>query len=201
MNNTDSNQFNNQWYRCPICYLVPFIEVSEKGNKLFMSSKCINDHIYFGPFDEIEKMIKSNSNNYCIICENEKKEKNLKLTKFNYYCSYCFNFFCFNHGEKHNLKEKHNVIKIEKNLNSICFEHNKNKIVGYCSNHNKNYCKFCKHYKEIKKNTNFILKDEVIKKYENEIEKNEKIIKDINLLFYNYKKLIKELENNFDIYK
>ena len=42
------------------------------------------------------------------------------------------------------------------NLDSSCTEHNGNTVVGYCKNHNKNYCIRCNHYnkiiKKLKKN-------------------------------------------------
>ena len=189
-------------YRCPKCFLVPFINLSNIDNKLFMSIKCItnDDHNDSKPFDEMEKMCTCPiSNNFCINCKSENKE-NKKLSNNFFYCSKCLKFFCSKHGEIHNLKEKHEVF-LNKNLNSICFEHNGKSIVGYCSNHNKNYCINCNHYNENNKMIDEELNDNEIKKFEDEIKKNEKIIKEINLLFYNYKNLIKELENNFLLYK
>ena len=177
-------KFNNKEYRCPKCSLVPFINLSNIDNKLFMSIKCItnNNHNDSKPFDEMEKMCTCPiSNNTCINCENENKI-NKKLSNIFFYCSKCLNFFCFKHGEIHNLKEKHEVF-VNKNLNSICFEHNGKSIVGYCSNHNKNYCINCNHYNENNKMIDEELSDDEIKKFEDEIKKNEKIIKEINLLF------------------
>ncbi len=34
---------NRIGYRCPECFLIPFIEISYKENKLFMSTKCTNN--------------------------------------------------------------------------------------------------------------------------------------------------------------
>ena len=197
---SSNSQFNlnNIEYRCPKCFLVPFINIINKDNKLFMSIKCVNDHNYLISFDEIENMCKTNpiSNYSCNICESENKENFNKLTNNFFYCSKCLKLFCLKHGEIHNLKEKHEVF-LNKNLNSICFEHNGKSIVGYCSKHNKNYCLDCNHFKENNQKIDEKLNNEEIKKYENEIKKNEEIIKEISLLFDNYMKIIKELENNF----
>ena len=179
--------YNYKEYRCPKCFLVPFINLSNINNKLFMSIKCItnDDHNDSKPFDEMEKMCTYPiSNNTCINCESENKE-NKKLSNIFFYCSKCLNFFCFKHGEIHNLIEKHEIIFINKYFNSICFEHNGKNIVGYCSNHNKNYCINCNHYNENNKMIDEELNDDEIKKFEDEVKKNEEIIKEINLLFFN----------------
>ena len=38
------NITNNKEYRCPKCYLIPFINIFYDENKLFMSTKCTNNH-------------------------------------------------------------------------------------------------------------------------------------------------------------
>ena len=99
---------NNIEYRCPKCFLVPFINIINKENKLFMSIKCINDHNYLKPFDEMENISKINSiSNYsCVLCENE---NNKLLSNIFYYCSNCYKFYCYKHGETHKLKESHKI--------------------------------------------------------------------------------------------
>ena len=194
--------FNNQEYRCPKCFLVPFINISFNENKLFMSTKCINNHTYSKPFDEMQKMSKIgiNSKFNCDICLNESNENKNNFSNIYYYCSNCYKFFCLKHGEIHNLKEKHNIL-INQKLDSICIEHQQTNVVGYCKNHNKNYCLKCNHFKE---NNNLIdegINDNQIKYYENKMKKNEEILKEIELLFDNYKKIFKEVEYNFSIYK
>ena len=71
--------FNNKEFRCPKCLLIPFINISIKENKLFMSTKCTNNHYYSKPFDEMIRICTNNSisKNFCIICENEKENKKL----------------------------------------------------------------------------------------------------------------------------
>ena len=78
----------------------------------------------------------------CVLCETEKKNSNVF-----YYCSYCYKFYCLKHGETHNLKEGHKIF-FSKILDSSCTEHNGNTVVGYCENHNKNYCVRCNHFNE-----------------------------------------------------
>ena len=139
------NNFNNLLiltnyeYRCPKCSLVPFINILTNENKLFMSTKCINNHIYLKPFEEMKIMCKTSpiTKNSCAICENKNKKK-IFSNNF-YYCSYCYNFFCSKHAEIHSNKENHNIYCIKK-FDSICIEYKGTSLVGFCSNHNKNYC-------------------------------------------------------------
>ena len=87
----------------------------------------------------MQNMLKTNpiSNSNCDLCGN-----NQQLSNIFYYCSNCYKFFCLKHGETHNLKEGHKIF-LNKNFDSICIEHNGNTFIGYCSNHNKNYCLKC----------------------------------------------------------
>ena len=189
--------YDNQEYRCPKCSLIPFITVLTNENKIFMEIKCTNDHKYFKSFDEMKKMCKTNkiSNYQCFLCENENEEnKNIF-----YYCSNCFKFFCLKHGKIHSLKENHKII-FNNNFDNICFEHEKNSVVGYCEKHNKNYCIRCEHFKENERKIDDELKNEEIETFENEMKKNEEIIKKMEILFKNYMNVLKELENNFYLY-
>ena len=190
---------NNQEYRCPKCSLIPFIEISNNENKLFMSIKCINNHYYYEPFEKMEMLCKTGpiSNYTCENCEFETNEKK-KISIF-YYCSICFKFFCFKHGELHKLNENHKIF-FSRKFDSICTEHEAT-VVGYCSNHNKNYCMLCDHFDENYKKFDEKLNDEQIQFYENIMNKNEEIIKEIENLFNNYKKIFKELEDNFYIFR
>ena len=188
----------DQEYRCPKCFLVPFINISLKKDKLVMSMKCTNNHLYSKNFDEMKMMCIKNqiSNSICEKCEieNERNENN-------FYCSFCYKFFCFNHGELHKLRENHKVYFLNNNLDSICFEHNGKSCLGYCPIHNKNYCKSCLHYDENNKIIEEELNTEQIKKYENEMKENDKIFDQINLLFNYYIENFKKLEKIFLNYK
>ena len=198
----DSNQFYNNEYRCPKCSLIPFINFSHNENNLFMLTKCTNNHYYSKPFDEMEKMCKNSpiTNFKCNVCENENKEYFNKLPNNLYYCSKCLIYYCLKHKNIHILEENHENFFI-KNFDNICIEHNENNIVGYCCNHNKNYCFECNHFNENNQKTNFIIEDIDIKKYEEEIKKNEEIINQMGLIIYRYTKLVNELEKNFLFYK
>ena len=192
-------QFNNQEYRCPKCSLIPFIQIINEDNKVLMETKCLNNHIYSKPFDEMQKLCKFSPISNCI-CENCEEKDKKKLTNIFYYCSICYKFFCLKHGELHKLNAGHEIF-LNKNLDSICFEHNGPTVIGYCPNHNKNYCLKCSHYKENNKKVDEELNDEEIKIYEKEIIKNENIINEINNLFQDYKNTFKEFEYNFSLYK
>ena len=154
---------NNKEYRCPKCSLIPFINIFTNENKLFMSIKCTNNHNYSKTFDEMEKISKINpiSNYSCALCKNE---NNKKLSNVYYYCSNCYKFYCFKHGETHNLKENYKIFP-SKNFDSCCTEHNGNTVIGYCKNHNKNYCTRCGCFEENNKKINNIkIKKKKIKK-------------------------------------
>ena len=193
------NTIDNKEFRCPKCSLVPFINISTNNNKLFMSIKCINNHTYSNTFDEMQKKCKINSILYylCTICENENITSDSKNL---YYCSKCYKFFCSKHAEIHKLKEDHKIFIII-NFDNNCFEHNGNSVIGYCSNHNKNYCLRCEHFEENSGKIENELKDSDIIYYENEMKKNIEIIREIELMFSNYRKLYKELENNILTFK
>ena len=190
---------NTKEYRCPKCYLIPFINISTNNNKLFMEIECTNNHKDSKPFEQMQINCKTNSilNNSCTVCENE---NNKNIFNILYYCSNCYKFYCKKHGEIHKLKDKHKIFYI-KNFDINCFEHDGNSFVGYCSNHNRNYCFRCNCFEENNKNFEEDLKDEQINYYENEMNKNIKIIKEIEIMFNNYKKLFKELEKNIIIFK
>ena len=197
---TNSHQIiKDQDYRCPKCSLVPFIYISNDENKLFMSIKCTNNHIYSKNFDEMQIMCRKNQISNCI-CDKCKIE-NKKNSNISFYCSSCYKFFCFDHREFHKLKENHQVFFLNNNLDSICFEHNGKSCLGYCSVHNKNYCKLCFHYDENNKKIEEDLNEEQIKKYEIEINENKNVLDKIEILFNNYKEMFKKLEENFSLYK
>ncbi len=192
--------FNNQEFRCPKCSLIPFINILNNENQIFMEIKCTNNHNYFKPFDEMKILCKSNkiSKYSCFSCENKNEENKNNFSVF-YYCSNCFKFFCLKHGEIHSLKENHKII-FNNNFDNICFEHNKNSVVGYCKNHNKNYCIRCEHFNENERKIDDELKNEEIKNFENEMKKNEEIVKKIEILFKNYITIFKEFEYNFSLF-
>ena len=52
---------DNKEFRCPKCSIIPFINIFTNENKLFISIKCTNKHIYSNTFDEMEKISKTNS--------------------------------------------------------------------------------------------------------------------------------------------
>ena len=90
MSSITQNKINNKEYRCPKCSIIPFFNIFLNENKLFMSSKCTNNHNYSKPFDEMQSMLKTNpiSNSICDLCGNNKQ-----LSNIFYYCSNCYKFF------------------------------------------------------------------------------------------------------------
>ena len=187
--------------RCPKCSLIPIIEIKLEGNRLFISTKCTNNHCYNVPFEKMEMLFKTSpiSKNICASCTNENRV-NLNLEKVICYCSVCYKFFCLIHGKEHNLKEDHKII-YNKKFDSICSEHDGTTTIGYCARHNKNYCVFCSDFIENDRKIKEKLNNEQIKQYEKEMDKNEEIINELDMIFNNYKKNYKELKNNFLLFK
>ena len=193
--------FMKKEYRCPECSLVPFIEIKLYENKLFMSTKCINNHSYNEHFEKMEILCKNSPlSKYCCSTCTSQNKANSHFENIFYYCPVCYKFFCLIHGKEHNLKEDHNIF-INNKFDSVCFEHDGTTVVGYCSKHNKNYCVFCRDFIENDRKINENLNNEQIKKYEIEMEKNEKIINELDMIFNNYKKNYKELIDNFLLFK
>ena len=192
---------NRQEYRCPECFLVPFIEIRNEQNKLLMTTKCVNNHSFKDYFDKMQLKCKNNSNYFCQLCKLENKENNVKNDQQLYYCSKCFKFYCYNHGKNIHINTNDHNIFFNNNYDNICFEHDGNTLVGYCAYHNKNYCIKCNHFEENNKKIEYEFNKEQIKKYENEINNNKKFIDEIDSLFKNYKNLFKELESNYEIFK
>ena len=188
-------------YRCPECSLIPFIEITSNENKLTMKTFCTNNHTFNGSFDKLQMMCKSKTKYFCSVCGNVKKDNSNKKGEKFYYCPICFKFFCLNHGNKiHNLKDGHKIY-FNDCFDNICFQHNGTSLIGYCQNHNKNYCKRCDCFDENNNTVDEVLNVQQIEKYENEIANNQKILKDIDDLFKNYKKTFIELENTYALYK
>ena len=196
LSSLNESPLNKNEYRCPEYSLIPFIEISFKENNLLMSTKCTNNHNFLKSFDEMEKMCKKTY----YYCDNCQSENNQNIDEILYYCSICYKFFCMKHGKIHKLKDNHKII-FSNNFDNICFEHNGNTIIGYCFNHNKNYCFLCDHFDENHRRFYEKIYVENIENYEKEINNNEKIINKIELLFKNYKKIFNETENFFYNYK
>ena len=189
----------DQEYRCPKCSLIPFIKITNNENKLFITTYCTNEHVYCNIFDEMQIMCKTSpiSN---LICENCQIENKINFFGNYNYCINCYKTFCFEHGKIHVLKNCHKIFPINK-IDTICPEHNEEKVVGYCSNHNKNYCILCNHFNENEcKFEEKINKDEM-EKYENELKTNVTFINEIEISLKNYNIILKELEKNITLFK
>ena len=190
----------NREFRCPQCYLIPFINITNTENKLIISIKCTNDHNDSKSFEEMLNLCLI-SNFSCFSCLNENRINYNNNEQILYYCSKCFKFYCFNHVSIHKNSNENHPIFFSNKIDSICFEHNGNSLVGYCFKDNKNYCLRCNHFYENNRKIDEELNDDQIEKYEIQLTKNENIINEIELLFYYYKNKFNELENNFLMFK
>ena len=92
--NTQIIANDNKEFRCPKCSIIPFINIFTNENKLFMSTKCTNNHNYLKTFDEMEKISKTNpiSNYTSALCENEKKLSNIHNYFLIYYKFYFYKY-------------------------------------------------------------------------------------------------------------
>ena len=196
MNKNNSNLNIEQEFRCPKCFLIPFIKIIPKKNNFSIKSNCTNNHSFEKTFNQFQILLNQNKNKLkCSICE-----KKFFSNDLFYYCSNCFNFYCMNDGENHKMKEKHKII-LNNKFDSLCSEHEGNSLIGYCEKHNKNYCFYCSHFKE-NNNKNFDdFNENEIKNFENQMKINEKEIKNLVFMFNNAKKNFKEFENNFFVFK
>ena len=172
--------------RCPKCYLIPSIRIYEEQNKLKLYFKCGNNHEFKDDFTSLYNQSKIDFDNItCKICSIKKLDK-----KF-YICNECKNFFC----------NKCRIEHIEKNSNHLCLNlnkydsrckiHNKD-LIGYCDEHQMNYCDYCpKNNHEF--NRNKLIYDEEVNNYENIIKNYENKIIDNNKELDSFIKKIEEI--------
>ena len=193
----DSNDLFKE-FRCPKCYLIPFIQLYAKKNNLIMKIKCINNHEFTNSIKELENKIEEKSLNK-IICN--KCKVNIKKELEFFYCINCYENYCNECKNFHESKNKnHKLINIEM-IDNNCFEHENNSCIGYCFNHNKNFCKDCSHYKEIDINLFEELNENEINNYQKNILNNENDINELNSSFEQLKKVFEKFENNFILFK
>ena len=171
--------------------LTPEIIISE--SKGIVSSKCPLGHITNFKFAEFYQKFRAipdfnnNNNNFsntslivCLIC----KSSNNSL--LNFFCEKCYNFICTNCIYHHQKKFGHKILSI-RNINIICFSHNK-KYNSFCFDCNKNSCELC-HISNEKRNHNYKTFDEILSRY----KKEEKSIAIIQKEIRNQSKIL----NNF----
>ena len=179
---------SNIEFRCPNCYLIPFINIETINNELIMYFKCINKKCKKEISDNYEILnteCKKNSLNFVICCDCKKKRNIIskKLNNF-YYCFECFNFFCSDCCKFHENRN-HKIIDL-KNMDSICSEHNLN-FNKYCEFHEINLCNKCKDYDQ----NNFI-KINYLEKYK---------LNKFNRIILTSEKNFNELQNLYEIFK
>ena len=195
INNAINNNLNKEKLnpcRCPTCYLIPSITMYEEQNKLKLKFLCSNNHEFNDEFNNLYKKSKINIDNIeCKLCNN-KKLKN----KF-YICCICNNFYCKICKNEHRKKNNnHLCININK-YDSKCKIHNKD-LIGYCNEHNMNYCEYCPKNKHNFNRNELIYQEEmnnylnIINNYENEINNNNQ---ELNLFVKRLEELLKIIKN------
>ena len=78
----------NREFRCPQCYLIPFINITNTENKLIISIKCTNDHNDSKSFEEMLNLCLI-SNYSCFSCLNENRINYNNNEQILNYCSKC----------------------------------------------------------------------------------------------------------------
>ena len=132
--------------RCPICYLIPKIIISQYNEYLepsfIFTILCPNNHNKRIYNETLRSEIKFSLND--IPCKN----CNLK-NKSQYYCKKCFSILCEMCKENHTLNLNHKEIITINEIDNICLIHNKN-YYAYCKTCEIVVCKDCFKLKEHK---------------------------------------------------
>ena len=169
-------------FRCPDCFVIPFMGIDYSENETFLQFNCLNNHKKNLPMQELYIQSKFNKLFFhkCSICK-EKIDSN-----DNYYCLQCFQIFCSKCKDIHENSLLHQCILFN-NLDSKCNEHLEKNLLGYCPFYNKNICESCLSSNGLYKNKN-ILKNILFNKneieiYQTQINKAETNLEEICLKF------------------
>lgn len=170
--------------RCPKCICIPKILFIKKDNNDYIKYECMNGHKDEIPLEEylIKSKTFSMDNAICHYCL---KDKNI------FYCNECNIFICSNCLIKHDIENKdHKLISINE-IDIKCLQHNRE--INYCTDCNKSCCVLCNEPKlhNIIPISHMALENE-------EIEKLEEIINNMNKFVKNGENIIKNL---FEIMK
>ena len=168
-NSLISDDINQIIFRCPKCYLIPYIKIEYTYNILIYN--CPNNHFDSERIDIIfNKLISFNKK--CDLCSSN-SNNNIKK-----YCIDCYKFFC----NKHLKNKNHNFIDVDL-IDNICLLHLK-KIKFFCKNNKRGLCEICMNNFNNKNNykiyDNYYLNQNQIDYYENIITNLNKIIEPIN---------------------
>ena len=179
-----SDEINQIFFRCPKCYLIPYIKIEYAYNILIYN--CPNNHFDSERIDIIYNKLISN-NKKCYLCSSNSNNNNNNIKK---YCIDCYKFFC----NKHIKNKNHNLIDVDL-IDNICLLHLK-RIKFFCKENKRSFCEICMKNFNNKNNNkiyeNYFLNQNQIDNYENIIVKLNKIIEPI----INNKKIY---QNIFDI--
>ena len=183
-NSLISDEINQIFFRCPKCYLIPYIKIEYAYNILIYN--CPNNHFDSERIDIIYNKLISN-NKKCYLCSSNSNNNNNNIKK---YCIDCYKFFC----NKHIKNKNHNLIDVDL-IDNICLLHLK-RIKFFCKENKRSFCEICMKNFNNKNNNkiyeNYYLNQNQIDNYENIIIKLNKIIEPI----INNKKIY---QNIFDI--
>ena len=197
ISNKEKNHFqeikwikNNYPIRCPECYNICLINNINISNEKIII-KCDNQHVNeFNSFNDFLNQVIKVLNQ--IICNKCKSDNSLDFNIMER-CNNCFLVFCKKCMTEHKEKEGHrNSIELDK-IDNFCYRHNKRN--QYFNNDSKYHiCKEC--YDEITNNKFLINNEDFIKteelfpkkisikqeyeKFEEELEKCQKLLKSIN---------------------
>ena len=184
-NSLISDEINQIFFRCPKCYLIPYIKIEYAYNILIYN--CPNNHFDSERIDIIYNKLISN-NKKCYLCSSNSNNNNNNNIKK--YCIDCYKFFC----NKHIKNKNHNLIDVDL-IDNICLLHLK-RIKFFCKENKRSFCEICMKNFNNKNNNkiyeNYFLNQNQIDNYENIIVKLNKIIEPI----INNKKIY---QNIFDI--
>ena len=188
--------------RCPQCHLIPFIFIHQFKTEPYLIFECLNNHKIKKPLKELY----NESKNFQLDSIKCKNCEEINISKI-FYCIKCYGFYC--EKELHSLKEGHDILIPINNIDTCCFEknHNKNNIMYYCKDDNKNICFFCvnnEHKKHKIEEFEFI-ENEKIREIKNNINKAKEnlylFLNKINSFIVKLEEFIKEIRNKYNKYK
>ena len=122
------------FFRCPICLLIPrIISANYHMNKFTIKFLCENNHTKNIEYKDLKKFcLKEIKCNECQDINNESK----------YYCKTCFNVICENCTKFHQERKNHNNLTNINIIDDICLIHEEN-IISYCHNCEESICNTC----------------------------------------------------------
>ena len=203
-----SSNLNDSNYeiRCPKCYFLISLDISQNQNKYNIITSCENCGRKEISLEEFDSTMRKNNIKICNNCCKNFEIKTMLVSKINHDSFLCY--ACFQKDNKNNSDDNYTINYIPiKDIDKFCRIHKNEKNSFFCLNCNKHICQKCKKEHETHKIKSLL--EESKSKYDLEkmkhiyIEEKENFIKEkklYNELISNMRKrFLKIKKNNDDI--